>query len=199
MAARATRALRAAQGACSLGPLPQVPLAEDELDEALAAVGRGAYLRRRVLRQQPDGPPALIAAGGARQGSRRGAVAGPPQQGTARRFGVRSRRPAQAAATALRARVSPALAPLDALTQRGRGTKRLAAVPACRQAVGAIAPRERVEACVWRRFAPPPVARAVPAARARPARGEHGPHAPVAVRVAAAALEAAGRRLGWRV
>src|SRR5215510_2843521 len=66
-AARATRAFLAAHGDFYVCPLPQVPLAEDELDEALEAVWSGEYLLSRVFRKQPAGKPALIAEGGERQ------------------------------------------------------------------------------------------------------------------------------------
>jgi transposase len=141
MAARETRALLAAHGDVYLCPRPQVQLAEDEWDEALEAVWSGEYLLSRVLRKQPDGKPALIAAGCERQVSMRVEVAGQPQHGTERRLVVRSMRQAPAAETALRARVSTAMAPIAALNQRGRGKKRFAEVPALRQAVVAMVQR----------------------------------------------------------
>jgi len=198
-AARATRAFLAAHGDFSLCPLPQVQLAEDEWDEALEAVWSGEYLLSRVFRKQPDGKPALIAEGGERQVSMSVEVAGQPQPWTERRLVVRSMRPAQAAETALRARVSTAMAQIEALNQRGRGKKRFAEVPALRQAVVAIVQRYRVEEFLWLRFDHHTVSRAVQAYRERPARVEKVPPATVEVRVDEAALEAAVRRLGWRV
>jgi len=56
-----------------------------------------------------------------------------------------------------------------------------------------------VETFVWWRDGPHPQPRAVRASRGRRARLEDDRHAPVEVRVDAAALEAAGRRVGWRV
>jgi hypothetical protein len=52
------------------------------------------------------------------------------QTWTERRLGVRSVRQAHAAEVALRARVAKAIAPIDALNQRGRGKKRFETVSA---------------------------------------------------------------------
>src|SRR5207249_9809053 len=57
MASRATRAFIAAPGDCYLCPLPQVQLAEGELDAALEAVWRGEQLLRSVMREGPQGQP----------------------------------------------------------------------------------------------------------------------------------------------
>jgi hypothetical protein len=124
-----------------LGPLPQGQLTAKEWDEVLEAVWSGEDCLRPVLREHQAGKPTLRAAGCERAVSRRGEVAGQPQHWTARRFIVRSVRQAQAAETALRARGATAMAQMEALNQRGRGTKRLAAVAALRQAVLAIVPR----------------------------------------------------------
>jgi hypothetical protein len=63
MAARATRALIAAPGDFSLCPLPQVQLAEGELETALEAVWRGEQTLLPVFRERPDGTAEWIAAG----------------------------------------------------------------------------------------------------------------------------------------
>jgi transposase len=55
MASRETRAFRATQGDFYLCPLPQVQLAEGELDAALEAVWRGEQTLRPVGRAQADG------------------------------------------------------------------------------------------------------------------------------------------------
>ena len=65
--------------------------------------------------------------------------------------------------------------------------------------MGTIGQRYGVEACFWLRSSQPTTPRAVRAYRARPARVEEDRHATVAVRVDEGALEAAVRRLGWRV
>ena len=63
MASRETRACIAAPGDVSLGPLPQVQLAEGEFAEALEAVWRGERTLIPVLRERPDGKSELIAEG----------------------------------------------------------------------------------------------------------------------------------------
>ena len=63
MASRATRAQLAASGHFYWCPLPQVHLAEGELDAALEAVGCGAQPLTPVVRENPKGEPELIAAG----------------------------------------------------------------------------------------------------------------------------------------
>jgi transposase len=199
MASRETRAFIAAQGDFYLCPLPQVQLAENELDEALAAVGSGESPLSPVFREHQEGDPALIAEGCERQVAMSVEVAGQPQHWTERRLVVRSVRQAQAAEAALRARVSTAMAQIESLNQRGRGKKRFEEVPALRQAVGAIVQRYRGEEFLWLRFSQHAESRAVQAYRDRPARVEAVRQATVEVRVDEAALEAAVRRWGWRV
>jgi transposase len=199
MASRETRAWIAAQGDFYLCPLPQVPLSEHELDETLEAVWSGEYPLSPVLREQQGGQPELIAEGCERQVSMSVAVAGQLQCWTERRLVVRSVRQAQAAEAALRARVATAMAQIESLNHRGRGKKRFEEVPALRQAVVAIVQRYKVEEFLWLRFSQHTEARAVQAYRARPARVEEIRQATVEVRVDEAALEAAVRRLGWRV
>ena len=150
-AARETRAVVAAQGDFSLCPLPVVPLAEDELDEAREAVWSGAQALSPVFRARPDDKPELMAEGDERQGPRRLEVAGARQRWSERRLVVRAVRQAQAAERALRARVATAMAAVEALHQHGRGKKRLEEVSAFRPAVVAIVQRYGGEACWWRR------------------------------------------------
>src|ERR687888_1896112 len=61
MASRETRACIAASGDFYLCPLPQVQLAEGELEAALAAVWRGERTLIPVVRERPDGTSELIA------------------------------------------------------------------------------------------------------------------------------------------
>jgi transposase len=199
MASRETRAFVAAQGDFSLCPLPAVQLAEAELDEAIDAVWSGAQTLSPVFRERPDGKPAQIADGYDYQVPMRLERAGEPQRWTERRVVVRSMRQAQAAEKALRARVATAMAAVAALNQRGRGKRRFEEVSTLRSAVVAIAQRYGVEAFVWLRYSQHATPRAVRAYRGEPARVAECRHATVEVRVDEAALEAAVRRLGWRV
>jgi transposase len=63
MASRETRAFLAASGDFYVCPLPQVQLAEGELDTALEAVWGGAQPLTRVVRDNPQGEPEVIAEG----------------------------------------------------------------------------------------------------------------------------------------
>src|SRR6266436_478904 len=121
------------------------------------------------------------------------------QAWTERRLVVRSVRQAHAAEAALRARVAKAIAQIEALNQRGRGKKRFETVSAFRQAVVAIVQRYGVENLLWFRLPQHVTPRPVRAYRGQPARVDHDRHATVEVCVDDAALEAAVRRLGWRV
>ena len=113
---------------------------------------------------------------------------------------MRSVRQAQAAEAALRARVSKAMAQIESLNHRGRGKKRFDEVPALRQAVVAIVQHYRVAGVLVAALEPTRRdTRVVQAYRERPARVEEERQATVEVRVDEAALEAAVRRLGWRV
>ena len=199
MASRETRARIAAPGDFYLCPLPQVQLAEGELDAALEAVWSDAHPLNSVVREGPKGEPELIAEGYEYPVPMSQKVDDTVQSWTERRLVVRSVRHAHAAEAALRARVAKAMAQIEALNQRGRGKKRFETMAALRQAVVAIVQRYGVENLVWFRVTPHVTPRPVRAYLRRPARVEHDRHATVEVCVDEAAVEAAVRRLGWRV
>src|SRR4029434_7631770 len=195
MAARETRAFLATQGDFYLCPLPQLQLTEGELDAALEAVWRGEQSLSPVVREQADGKLERIAEGYDYPAPMCLEAGGQIQSWTERRLVVRSLRQAQAAESALRARVAKASAQIEALNQRGRGKRRFAEVAALRQEVVTIVQRYRVEAFFWLRFHQHAQPRAVRAYRGRPARIAADRHATVEVRVDEAPLEAAVRRL----
>jgi transposase len=95
--------------------------------------------------------------------------------------------------------VAKAIAQIEALNHRGRGKKRVEEVSVLRQAVVALVQRYGVEDLVWFRLTQHTAPRPVRAYRGRPARIEEDRHATVEVCVDEVALEAAVRRLGWRV
>src|SRR2546428_13355138 len=136
MASRDPRACRATQGDFYVCPLPAVPRAEGELDNALAAVWSGAQALSPVVRERHDGKPERMAAGYDDEVPMRLEVAGERQSWTERRVGVRSGRQAQASARARRARVASATAAVEALTQSGRGKQRIEEGSDFRQALG---------------------------------------------------------------
>ena len=199
MASRETRARIVAAGDYYLCPLPQVQLAAGEFEAALEAVWNGAHALRPVVREGPTGQPALIAEGYESPVAMSQQVDGKMENWTERRLIVRSVRQAQAAEAALRARVAKALAQLEALNQRGRGKKRFEEVSPLRQAAVAIVQRYGVEDLVWFRLTHHVTPRPVRAYRGQPARIEAERQATIEVCVDEGALEAAVRRLGWRV
>ena len=202
MASRETRARIAAAGDFYLCPLPQVQLAAGECDAALEAVWHGEQALSPVVREGREGPQGeleVIAEGYEYPMAMSQKVGEHVQHWTERRLVVRSVRQAQAAEAALRARVAKAMAQIGALNQRGRGKKRFETVAALRQAVVAIVQDYNVEHLVWFRLTQHVTPRPVRAYRGQPARVDHNHHATVEVCVDEAALEAAVRRLGWRV
>jgi transposase len=188
-----------ALGDFSLCPLPQLQRAEGECDAALEAVWHGAQALSPVVREGPKGELELIAEGYEYPMAMSQKVGEQVQPWTERRLVVRSVRQAHAAEAALRARVAQAIAQIAARNQRGRGEKRFETVSAIRQAVVAIIQRDGVHDLVWCRLPPHVTPRPVRAYRGQPARVDHDRHVTVEVRVDEAALEAAVRRLGWRV
>jgi len=127
-AAQDTRTFMALAGDDSLCPLPQVHLAEGELDEALERVWSGEQALSAVWREQEQGAPQLIAQGYECEVPMRVEVEGWRREWSERRLIVRSVRHAEAAEVALRARVAKAKAQVEALNRRGRGRTRFADV-----------------------------------------------------------------------
>jgi transposase len=199
MAAQDTRTFIALAGDYYLCPLPQVQLAQGELDEALERVWSGEQALSAVWRAQEDGTPQLIAQGYEREVPMSVEVDGRRREWSERRLIVCSVRHAEAAEAALRARVAKAKAHVEALNQRGRGRTRFEDVATLRQAVTAIVQRHHVEDFLWLCYDHHTTTRPVRAYQQRPAYVKEEHHATVEVRVDEAALEAAVRRLGWRI
>ncbi len=199
MAAHATRAFIALAGNYYLCPLPQVQLGEGELDEALDRVWSGEQALTSVFREHERGEPRLIAQGYEREVPMSMAVEGQPRQWSERRLVVHSVRHAEAAEAALRARVAKAKAQVDGLNRRGRGRRRFEKIATLRKAVNEMVQRHRVEDFLWLRYDHHTTTRPVRAYKDRPASVRQEGHATVEVRVDEVALEAAVRRLGWRV
>ena len=130
MAARETRARLAAAEDFYVCPLPQVQRAEGEIDAALEALWRGEHVLSSVVREGPKGQPELIAEGDEYRVAMSQQVDGKVASWDERRLLGRSVRHAPAAEAALRARVAKALAQIEALNTRGRGTKRFKTVAA---------------------------------------------------------------------
>lgn len=199
MAAFDTRAFIAREGDYYLCPLPQVQLAAGELAQALERVWNGDQALQLVWRKQEQGEPKPIAEGYEYEVPLRGEAEGKSHEWSERRLVVRSRRHAQAAEAALRARVAKAKTQVEALNQRGRGRKRFAEVAPLRQAVHDIVQRHRVEDFLWLRYDQHTTTRPVRAYRDRPASVQEARQATVEVHVDEEALESAVRQLGWRI
>jgi len=199
MAAHAPRAFIALAGDYYFCPLPQVQLAEDELAMALEQVWSGEQAWTAVYRDDERGQPKLLAQGYAYSMPRSMEVKGASRQWSERRLVVRSLRHAQAAETALRARVAKAQAQVEVLNRRGRGRKRFDDIETWRQAVNEIVQHHRVEDFLWLRYDQHPTARPVRAYKERPAYVKQEHPATVEVRVDEEARESAVRRLGWRI
>lgn len=199
MAAREIRAFIASKGDYYLCPLPQVQLADGEWAETFEAIGSGEHALLPVFREPEEGEPDLIAQGYERHIPMDLEVDGKRQRWMERRLVIRSVRHAQAAEEALRARVAKAKAQVEALNQRGRGRKRFEEVAALRQAAYEIVQRQGVEDFLWLRYEQHCTTRRVRAYRGRLAQVTDDHHATVEVRVDEEALEAAIRRLGWRM
>jgi transposase len=95
--------------------------------------------------------------------------------------------------------VAKAKAQVEALNLRGRGRKRFEDIETLRQAVNEIVQRHRVEDFLWLRYDQLMTARPVRAYQDRPAYVKQERQAMVEVCVDEEALEAAVRRLGWRI
>jgi transposase len=199
MAAHATRAFIAQAGDYYLCPLPQMQLGEGELEEALERVWSGEQALKSVFGENERGEPRLMAQGYEHEVPMSVAVEGQPRQWHERRLVVRSVGHAEAAEAALRARVAKAKAQVEALNLRGRGRRRFEEVATLRQAVNEIVQRHRVEDFLWLRYDQHTTTRPVRAYKERPAYMQEEHQATVEVRVDEEALEAAVRRLGWRI
>lgn len=199
MAARETRACIASRGDYYLCPLPQVQLAENELDEALATIWSGEQPLIPVMREREEGKPELIAQGYERRVPMRLEIKGEAHVWSERRLVVRSLRHAQAAEVALRARVAQAKVQVEALNVRGRGRKRYEDIETMRQATHEIVQRHGVAEFLWLRYDQHRTTRQRRTYRGRPAQVNEDRQATVEVRVDEDALESAVRRLGWRV
>jgi transposase len=199
MAARDTRAVIAMSGDYYLCPLPQPQLADGELDEALERIWNDGQALSPVFRADENGEAKLIAEGYERTLPMRVEINGESHEWNERRLIVRSSRHAEAAEAALRARVSKAKSQVEALNRRGRGRKRFEDTESLRQAVIEIVQRHRAEDFLWLRFDEQVTTRSVRAYKGQAGYIKEDRQATVEVASDDEALEAAIRRLGWRI
>lgn len=199
MAARETRAFLQTRGDFYLCPLPAVQLAPDEVETALHPVWTGQQPLTPVYREQENGTAELIAEGYERLEPLTVVVGGQPRTWTERRLVVRSIRQAHAAETALRARLAQAVAAIQGLNSYGRGKQRFTEVETLRQAAEDRAERYAVRGLLHLRYDAHLTQRPRRRYRDRPATVREERRVTVTVEVDTEAVEAAVRRLGWRV
>ncbi len=177
------------------GPGPPATLAR-----ALATAQATAGSPERIERPQPDGTPEHLADGYEWTEDRSAVLDGwRTVTWTERRLLRRSRVQAEAAETALRARLERARQACADLTTPRRGKARLADPAAVQQAATAIVARERVEGLLQVHVAQQVRERRVRGYRGQPARTVAQRTLTVTATPAAAALDAASALLGWRV
>lgn len=199
MAALETRAFLHAGGDFYLCPLPQTHLPPEGLETYLAPVFAGEQPLTPIHREGEDGHQELIAEGYQRLETL-------PTEGeeellpwTERRLVVHSLKQAQAAQAALQARLAKAQAALAVLPSRRRGKKRFPAREPLRQAAEAILERYQVQGLLRVSVQESVHQRPVRGYRGQPARVQEAREVPLTVEVDETALQAARRRLGWRV
>jgi transposase len=170
-----------------------------ELEAALEPVWSREQSLTQVMRDTAKGEPEFIAEGYEYPVTMSHPLGEEVHTWEERCWVVRSQRHAQAAETALRARVAKATAQIRGLNQRGRGKQRFETMVALRRAVVAILKRYEVADFMRFRLHPHVEERSVRASRGQPARVEQVRDTTVEVEVDEAALESATRRLGWRL
>lgn len=199
MAALETRATIHAGTDFYLCPLPAVQVPPEELDAYLQPVWSGEQPLLPVFRESETGEREQIAEGYERCVTLTAQVAGQGLTWTERRLVIRSLAQAQAAATALRARLTKAVAALHALNAGGRGKKRFTDVEALRQAAEAVVVRYGVQGLVRLSYTETATVRPLRHYGLRPATAREKRQIQVTVAVDEVAVQAAVQRLGWRV
>jgi transposase len=199
MAALLTRATLAERGDRYLCPLPATQVPADVLDASLATA-RASGPPERIERAQADGMMEHLADSYECRETLSAVVDGWREvQWSERRLLLRSVAQAQLAESALRARVARAQQAITELTVRRRGKACPPTVAAMQQAAAAVLAHERVEGLVRVTVSEQVQERQVRAYAGRPARVRQVRTLHAQAVVDADALEAAVRRLGWRV
>jgi transposase len=199
MAALETRALLAVHHDFYLCPLAATQMATAELTAYLQPVWAGQPALTAVYRELAEGKRRLIAEGFEQTLTLSAGVAGRMVEWDERRLIIRSLQPAQASETALRARLTQAMAALKQLNLRKRGKKRFTEVEPLRQAAEAVLNQYAVQAWVCLSDTEQVTQRPVRRYRHRPAMTREDRQATVTAEVDQAVVEAAVRRLGWRM
>jgi transposase len=199
MAALETRACLQAGGDFYLCPLSELQLPSEVLQDYLAPVWAGAQALIPIDRERANGQRERLAEGYERVETLTAMSAGQPLTWSERRLVVRSLQQAQAAEAALRARLAKAQASLATLNERGRGKPRYTAVDPLRHAAEAVLQRYRVQGLLRVAYEENIREHRVRGYGGRPATVRVERDVRVHAIVDEGALEAAVRRLGWRV
>jgi transposase len=199
MAALETRAGLHAGGDFYLCPLSERQLPSEVLQDYLAPVWAGDHALTPIDRERANGQRDHLAEGYERVERLTAQDAGHTRSWLERRLVVRSLHQAQAAETALRARLAKAQAGLAALNERGRGKPWFTEVEPLRHAAEAVLQRYRVAGLLRVGYEESVQERRVRGYRGRPARVWVERDVRVQTVVDEAALDTAMRRLGWRV
>lgn len=199
MAALETRAFVHAGGDFYLCPLPQTQVPPEVLEPSLTPVFAGEQPLTPIPREGEEDSQDLIAEGYQRREPLTAGGEGETLTWTERRLVVRSVQQAQAAERALRARLAKAQAALAALAPRRRGKKRGTEAAPLRQAAEAILERYQVGGLLRVSVQESVQQRLVRRYRGQPARLQEKRELRLTVEGDEAALQAAIRRLGWRV
>src|SRR6266516_653070 len=199
LGALATRAFIQAGGDYYLCPLSEIQLSTEQLEAYLAPVVAGEQPVSPVERRQADGRQEQIAEGYERLERLTAVVAGETIHWRERRLVVRSRQLAQAAEVALRARLAKARAAIAALNERQRGKRRVTQRPELQEAVAVILARYQVQGLLRLSYEEQVHRQPLRRYGSRPATVREVRDVRVQASVDAKAVEAAVRRLGWRV
>lgn len=199
MAALETRAFVQAGDDFYLCPLSQTQLPPEELEAYLAPVWADEQALTPICREKGNGQRELVAFGYERLETLTAEIEGETITWTERRLVMRSLKRAQATEKALRTRLAKAQAALAALNERRRGKKRFTEVEDLRQAGEAIATQYRVQGLLRLSYQEVIHERPVRRYRDRPATVQVEREVGVTAVVDEVAVEAAVRRLGWRV
>ncbi|MBI5956079.1 MAG: IS1634 family transposase [Chloroflexi bacterium] len=182
-----------------LGPFSLTQIPQETLDDYLKPVWDKEQPLTAVYRCGADGKKEQIAEGFERSETLTVMVAGKEETWVEHRLVVRSLQHAKAAEAALRSRLEKAKAAIEALNERKQGRERFTELEPLRQTAEAILKQHEVEGLLVLQYAEQAQERPVRKYGARPAETRVERQVSVAVQRDDAAIQAAVRRLGWRM
>ena len=199
MASLETRAFVEAGDDFYLCPLSEAQLPGETLEAYLAPVWTEEQGLTPIYREKATGEQEFIAQGYERTETLTAVVDGETITWTERRLVIRSFKHAEAAERGLKKRLAKAQKALASLNRRGRGKKRFHEVESLRQAAEAILEQHRAQGLLQLSYQEIEHERPVRGYAGRPSTVRVEREVRVTVVIDEAAVEAAMRRLGWRV